>query len=242
MHAGASFGDDARFAHAQSQHDLAQHIVNLVRTGMVQIFPLEVNLCAAAMLGKTLCEVERRRTSNIGREMVVHLFLEAGIDLGFRVRLFELENEGNERRGDNTAAIDAELPALIGTSPERVWLLHGHSGRLYLTDRTTEDSPSWRGVEKSSASATRAARINARILSGSFSPGPRSTPDDTSTPGARVIRRASDTLSASRPPDSMKGTGALISFRSVQSNGLPSPPGRVASLGARASKIRRSTN
>src|SRR5262245_51164513 len=141
MHAGAGLGNDARLAHAQSQHDLAQHVVHLVRTGMVQIFPLEVNPCSAAMLGETLREIKRRWTSDIGREMVVHLFLEAGIGLGFRVSLFELENERHERLGDKTAAIDAELPALIGTSAEGILLLHGHSGCLYLTDRTLEDSP-----------------------------------------------------------------------------------------------------
>src|SRR5262249_47479390 len=65
--------------------------------------------------------------------------------------------------------------------------------------------------------------------------------DETSTPGARVMRKASETLSASSPPESMKGTPAFRSLRSVQSNGLPRPPGRVAPLGGRASKIRRST-
>src|SRR5262249_13454424 len=139
--------------------------------------------------------------------------------------------------GDKSAAINAEMPALVGTGTEGIWLLYGHA-RGPLLDRT---HPNWRGGEESSASAARAARMNAWILSGSFSPGARSTPDDTSTPGARVMRKASDTLSASSPPESMKGTPAFRSLRSVQSNVLPRPPGRVASLGARASKIRRST-
>ena len=61
-----------------------------------------------------------------------------------------------------------------------------------------------------SLAAFRAARINALILSGSFSPGARSTPEETSTPGACVIRRASPTLPASSPPDSMNGTPGEI--------------------------------
>ena len=58
----------------------------------------------------------------------------------------------------------------------------------------------------SPAIAARAARTKARILSGSFSPGARSTPEETSTPGARVMRSASATLPASSPPESMNGT------------------------------------
>ena len=54
--------------------------------------------------------------------------------------------------------------------------------------------------------AARAARTKARIFSRSLSPGARSTPDDTSTAGARVMRSASATLPASSPPESMNGT------------------------------------
>ena len=59
--------------------------------------------------------------------------------------------------------------------------------------------------------------------------------DDTSTAGARVMRSASATLPASRPPDSMNGIFRSISLSSAQSKLLPSPPGRVASRGARPS-------
>ena len=62
-------------------------------------------------------------------------------------------------------------------------------------------------------------------------------PEETSTAGARVMRSASATLPASSPPDSMNGTPGSRPSSSVQSNGLPRPPGRVASRGARASKM-----
>ena len=47
VHAGAGLGDDARLAHAQGQHDLAEHIVHLVRAGVIELFALEIDLRAA---------------------------------------------------------------------------------------------------------------------------------------------------------------------------------------------------
>jgi hypothetical protein len=85
-----------------------------------------------------------------------------------------------------------------------------------------------------------AAATKARILSGSFSPRARSIPEDTSTPGARVMRRASATLSTSSPPESMNGAAVAILRSKCQSNLRPRPPGRDASRGARASNISRS--
>ncbi len=50
MHAGAGLGDDALLAHAPRQHDLAEHVVHLVRAGVVEVLALEVDLGAAEML------------------------------------------------------------------------------------------------------------------------------------------------------------------------------------------------
>ena len=43
MLARAGLGDDARLAHAPRQQDLAEHIVDLVRAGVVQLLALEVD-------------------------------------------------------------------------------------------------------------------------------------------------------------------------------------------------------
>ena len=45
--AGAGLGDDARLAHAARQQDLAEHVVDLVRAGVVELVALEVDLGAA---------------------------------------------------------------------------------------------------------------------------------------------------------------------------------------------------
>ena len=47
MLAGAGLGDDARLAHALGQQHLAQHVVDLVAAGVVELVALEVDLRAA---------------------------------------------------------------------------------------------------------------------------------------------------------------------------------------------------
>ena len=47
VHAGAGLGDDALFAHAPRQQDLAEHIVHLVRAGVIELLALEIDLGAA---------------------------------------------------------------------------------------------------------------------------------------------------------------------------------------------------
>src|SRR6185295_6457176 len=138
----------------------------------------------------------------------------------------QFQNERHQRFGDEAAPIEAEMPALVGTGTERIWLLKGHAPLITL----------WRAA--SAPAASRAAAMNARILSASFSPGVRSTPDETSTPGDAVMRSASATLPAWRPPESMNGTVTARASSSRQSKLLPRPPGRVASPVARASKIK----
>src|SRR5438105_3446772 len=76
------------------------------------------------------------------------------------------------------------------------------------------------------ASVARAARIKARIISGSLMPGVRSTPEEMSTPPARVTRTASATLPALRPPDTMNGSLRSRFLSTCQSNTAPRPPGR----------------
>ncbi len=84
--AGAGLGDDALLAHAPRQHDLAEHVVHLVRAGVVELLALEVDLGAAEMLGEALGEIERRGPADIVLEIAVHLGLEGRIGLGRRCR------------------------------------------------------------------------------------------------------------------------------------------------------------
>ena len=192
VHAGAGLGDDALLAHAPRQQDLAEHVVDLVRAGVIELFALQINLGAAArkaggrlsaIVGQPLGEIERRRASDIMREIAVHFRLERGIGLGLRVGLLQFQNQRHQRFGHKAAAVNAEMPVLVRPGAERIGLLHCHAGLVT-------------GLVAKCAAASRAARTNVRILSGSFSPGARSTPEETSTPGAAVTRKASPTLPA----------------------------------------------
>src|SRR5262249_28045278 len=159
-----------RLAHALRQHDLAEHVVHLVGAGVVELLALEIDLRAAAMRGQPLGEIERRRPAHIGGEMAVHLPLEFRIRLGGRVGLLQIEDQRHQRLGDEAPAEDAEMPALVGAGAERIGLLDRHARLATL------------GLP-SRAAAARAAWMKARILSKSFSPGARSTPEETSAAG-----------------------------------------------------------
>lgn len=174
--AGAGLGDDALLAHAPRQHDLAEHVVHLVRTGVVELFALQVNLGAAEMLGETLGEIERRGPADIVLEIAVHLGLEGRIGLGRGVGLFQIEDQRHQGFGNEASAENAEMAALVGSAAVGIWFGNVH--------RTLN------------CCVARAARMKALISSGSLMPGALSTPEDTSAPPAPVTRRASATLPA----------------------------------------------
>ena len=97
VHAGAGLGDDALLAHAPRQQDLAEHIVDLVRAGVIELLALEIDFGAAArkagglsaMRGQPLGEIERRRAADIMRQIAVHFFLERRIGLCLRVSFLQ---------------------------------------------------------------------------------------------------------------------------------------------------------
>ena len=125
MLAGAGLGDDALLAHPPRHQDLAEHVVDLVRAGVVQLLALEIDLCAAKMLGQALGEIERRRPADIVLEIAVHLALERRIGLGRGIGLFQVEDQRHQRFGDEPSAEIAEMPLLVGAAAEGVgqdWL------------------------------------------------------------------------------------------------------------------------
>ena len=129
MLAGAGLGDDARLAHAPGQQDLAHHIVDLVRAGVIELVALEVDLGAAQMLGQPLGEIERARPADIMFEEAVELGLEGGIGFRVLIGLLEFEDERHQGFGDEAAAIDAEQPLFVG--PGAIGIgngdVHGHT-------------------------------------------------------------------------------------------------------------------
>src|ERR1700723_2634075 len=192
MLAGAGLGDDALLAHPPRHHDLAEHIVDLVRAGMIELLALEVDLRAAEMFGEALGEIQRRRPPDIVLEIAVHLGLECRIGLGVRVGLLQSEDQRHQRFRDKAAAENTEMPPLVGPAAEgigQVWIHRclsswpGTAGRkdgvasaslsrpstsclLRISkDVDARDEP---GHDAGVRSVARAARMKSRIMSGSL--------------------------------------------------------------------------
>src|SRR5262249_30699143 len=98
------------------------------------------------------------------------------VGLGLSVGLLQIEDQRHQRFGDKTSAEDAEMTALIRTAAEGI-------GQVLIH-------------QVINSSVARAAAMKARINSGSLTPDARSTPEETSTPRARLMWTASATLPA----------------------------------------------
>jgi hypothetical protein len=127
---GAGLGDDALLAHAPRHQNLAEHIIDLVRTCVIELLALQVNLGAASaargrgnlpkMLGQTLGEIQGRRPADIVLAIARHVALERGIDPGIGIGLLKIEDQRHQRFRHKAAAEYAEMPAFVGAGPEGV--------------------------------------------------------------------------------------------------------------------------
>ena len=113
MLARARFRDDALLAHAAGEQDLAEHIVDLVGAGVVELVALEIDFGAAELFGQPLGEIERARAPDIVLEQVVELGLERRVGLGGCIGLLERQDERHQRLGDEASPVDAETAALV---------------------------------------------------------------------------------------------------------------------------------
>ncbi len=112
--AGAGFGDDALFAHAEGEQGLADGVVDLVGAGVVEVFAFEVDCGAFEVLGEAAGEIESRGAADEIAEVVVEIFLEFGVGFGAGVFGFELSERGDEGFGDEDAAVGAEMASGVG--------------------------------------------------------------------------------------------------------------------------------
>ena len=132
-----------------------------MRIDVVTIFPAYLEPLRQSLPGKAiesgLVDLQvhdlRRWTPDVILEVAIHLVAEARVVLRRGVSLLQLENERHQRLGDETAAIEPEMPALVGSGAERVELLDGHARLMALSGAARLPAPS------------RAAAMKARILS-----------------------------------------------------------------------------
>ena len=108
MLASAGFGNDALLAHALGEEALAQRVVDLVGSGVEEVFALEVDFGSAEFFGEALGEVEGRGASAVVVEELGEAGLVGGVGGGFGVGGFELFEGGHEGLGDVAATVGSE--------------------------------------------------------------------------------------------------------------------------------------
>src|SRR5262249_59210229 len=127
------------------------------------------------MRGQPRGEIERRRPADIVLQGSAYLALERGIGLARGVGFLQLQDQRHQRLGDETTAVDAEMPAVIGPGAERVGLLQrGHAVTSVMDPGaraclcSSDGALGWAG---GASGVPRAASTKARIRAGAFSPG-----------------------------------------------------------------------
>jgi len=101
------FSNYPLFPQKTGQQSLANRVVNLVRTRMVKIFPLEPDLGSSGFTGKPLSKVQWAGATNVIRKILVEFGLEVRILLQPKVFLFQghqgvHQSLGNESSSEGT--------------------------------------------------------------------------------------------------------------------------------------------
>ncbi|CAM5639734.1 hypothetical protein SAURM35S_06328 [Streptomyces aurantiogriseus] len=118
--AGAGLGDDAGLAHAPGEQGLAEHVVDLVRAGVVEVLALEEHAHATGVFGEARHLGEGTGAAGVVDEQVVELAAELGVVLGLLELDGDLVHGGEERLRDELAAEGPEVALGAGNLTLRV--------------------------------------------------------------------------------------------------------------------------
>ena len=97
VHSRSGLGDQTGLAHAFGQQSLSDGVVDLVGSGVVEVFPLEVDFRAAAVGGEPFCEVEGGFPAHVVGEQFVKFCLESRIP--FRLEIGGLQFVKHRHQG-----------------------------------------------------------------------------------------------------------------------------------------------
>ena len=112
--ARAGLGDHPRLAHLAGEQRLAQHVVDLVRAGVVEVLALEQDPRATGVLAEPARLGERAGATGVRREQPGQLGLERTVRPGLLVGGGQLVQRGHQRLGDEPSSVGAEVPGLVG--------------------------------------------------------------------------------------------------------------------------------
>ena len=111
---GTGLGDDAGLTHALGEQQLTEHVVDLVRTGVVEVFALQENPCATGEFAHARGFVERRGTSDVVALQPIELTEKFVVRAHLLVGSGHVVDNRHERLGNVTAAVHAEVSARVG--------------------------------------------------------------------------------------------------------------------------------
>src|SRR3989338_4192605 len=118
----AGLSDEAALAHAQRQQRLPQAIVDLMRAGVEQIFPFEIDAQPPKRLAEPLGWIEWSRTPGVTMEIVAQLAPEPRITLRRMPRSFQFLQGSHDRFRDK---FPPKRPKMACAIRHRVSLKHG---------------------------------------------------------------------------------------------------------------------
>ncbi len=125
--ARAGLRDDAGFAHATGQDDLAQNVVDFVGAGVVQLIPFQVNLRPPQAFSHAFRKVQRRRATHIVGPQIVHFRPKRFVRFGVFVLRFQIQDQRHQGFGHKPPTKVAETPGVVRTRGEGIQAIIRHS-------------------------------------------------------------------------------------------------------------------
>ena len=110
---GAGLGDQPPFAHTPGQQRLANSIVDLVRAGVAQVFPLQVDLRPAEPPRQVLGKRERRRPADVVMEQSVQFTAKVQVVPTAAVDRLQLDQRRHQGLGHVTPPIGAKMTVTV---------------------------------------------------------------------------------------------------------------------------------
>ena len=146
--AGTGLGDDAGLAEASGEQRLTQHVVDLVRSRVVEVLALEEHPCSARVLGESGDLGERRGAPGVRAQQRCQLVSEGRIDDRVGVGRGELVDRGDQGLGHVPPAVVAEQWAVLVSQAH-------HASRKLLSVATGSPVTSASPIRTTSAPAER---------------------------------------------------------------------------------------
>ena len=100
--------DDTGLSHFLRQQYLTEHVVDLMRTGVVQILTLQIDLCAAEILRHMCRVIQAGRTACILIKQLHQLPVKLRVIFIMKVRLFQLDHCVHQCLWNVLATVDSK--------------------------------------------------------------------------------------------------------------------------------------